>query len=460
MSVGRVLLAAIVGGIGWSGAPAISLSTLADSLNTLAELAPWHANPSASRYELGPVEPAEMIKTVTATGTVEATINVEVGSQLSGQVATLLADFNDVVHKGQVLAQLDESTYRAQAEAARGALEGAEADVRVAEAKLARAKIDLEQVDVQRSVLAARAEVARIAGEMALRQANRKAALGLKGVAAQSEVEDSSSRSDEALAAKREAEANLAAQNGAAKAAQADVARASAELDSARAAVHRLMAQLGSAMIDLERTRIRSPIDGVVVGRNVERGQTLASTLETHTLFVVAGDLRRMEIHARVDESDIAQIAVGQPVEFTVDAFPGRQFEATVRQIRKEPQIIQNVVTYIVVLTAANDDYALLPGMTVVAKIETARAIASLTVPLAALRFRPRTEAGSTPPGSSASVVWTLRDNVPTPISVAVGSQDDERAAITAGDLRAGDQVLTGEAFPGAVAPASRQGQG
>jgi HlyD family secretion protein len=171
MSVGRVLLAAVVGGIGWSGAPAISLSTL-------AELAPWHANPSASRYELGPVEPAEMIKTVTATGTVEATINVEVGSQLSGQVATLLADFNDVVHKGQILAQLDESTFRAQAEAARGALEGAEADVRVAEAKLARAKIDLEQVDVQRSVFAARAEVARIAGEMALRQASRKAALG------------------------------------------------------------------------------------------------------------------------------------------------------------------------------------------------------------------------------------------------------------------------------------------
>jgi len=275
------------------------------------ELASGHANPGASRYELRPVEAAEMVKAVTATGTVAATINVEVGSQLSGQIATLSVDFNDVVHKGQILAQLDESTYRAQAEVARGALEGAEADVRVAEAKLARANIDLEQVDVQRSVLAARAEVARIAAEMALRQANRKAALGLKGAAAQSEVEDSSSRSDEALAAKREAEANLVAQNGAAKAAQADVARASGELDSARAAVHRLMAQLGSAMIDLERTRIRSPIDGVVVGRNVERGQTLASTLETHTLFVVAGDLRRMEIHARVDESDIAQIAVG-----------------------------------------------------------------------------------------------------------------------------------------------------
>ena len=115
MSVGRVLLAAVAGGIGWSGAPAISLNTLADSFNALAELASGHANPGASRYELRPVEAAEMVKAVTATGTVAATINVEVGSQLSGQIATLSVDFNDVVHKGQILAQLDESTYRAQA---------------------------------------------------------------------------------------------------------------------------------------------------------------------------------------------------------------------------------------------------------------------------------------------------------------------------------------------------------
>ncbi len=300
--------------------------------------------------------------------------------------------------------------------------------------------------------------MARIAADIAVRHAQRKATLGAKGAVASSEVEDASSLSQQALAARREAEANLAAQEGLAQGAHADVNRAGAELDVARAAVHRLQAQLDSAEIDLEHTLIRSPINGVIVGRNVTVGQTLASTLETKTLFVVAGDLRRMEIYARVDESDVAQIAIGQPAEFTVDSFPARRFEAAVSQIRKEPQVLQNVVTYVVVLATSNDDLALLPGMTVVAKIETARAMASVTVPLAALRFRPRTEAGSTLPESSASIVWTLRDNVPTPISVTVGSQDDKRAAITSGDLRVGDRVLTGETPAGAVAPARPTG--
>ena len=130
----------------------------------------------------------------------------------------------------------------------------------------------------------------------------------------------------------------------------ADVVRVTAEVDSAHAAIRRLESQLASAKLDVERTFIRSPIDGVVVGRNVTEGQTLASSLEARTLFNIAGDLRRMEIHARVDESDIAKIAVGQTASFTVDSFPGRDFTAQVTQIRKAPQVVQNVVTYTVVL--------------------------------------------------------------------------------------------------------------
>src|SRR5690606_16390260 len=129
--------------------------------------------------------------------------------------------------------------------------------------------------------------------------------------------------------------------------------------------------QLQSALIDLERTRIKSPIDGVIVGRNVTEGQTLATSLEAKTLFIIAGDLRRMEIDARVDESDISKIKVEQSATFTVDSFPGRTFDAKVKQIRMAPQVLQNVVTYTVVLTVDNDDYALLPGMTVLAKIVT-----------------------------------------------------------------------------------------
>jgi len=454
MGIARILLVAVVGGVGYTGVPAVSLDSLAD-------LIPEH-NESQSLYQVSAVTRAELTKTIAATGTIDATINVEVGSQLSGQIASLSADFNDTVSKGQVLAQLDDRTYRAQVGSARAALEGAKADVQVAEAKLARARIDAEQTASQRTVLGARAEVAQLASEIAAREARRKATLGGKGVIAASQVEDAGSHSLEAVATKREADANLATHDTVEHAAQADVVRVAAELEVARAAVHRSEAQLESAVIDLERTRIRSPIDGVVVGRNVTQGQTLASTLETRTLFVVAGDLRRMEVYARVDESDISQIAVGQPAEFTVDSFPDRQFEATVRQIRKEPKIIQNVVTYVVVLVTVNDDLALLPGMTAVAKIETARSLAPVTVPLAALRFRPRLQGDTAapPPSASTSVVWTLRGGGPKRVSVTVGSQDSERAEITSGDLREGDRVLTGERPPDGLANPGRQGNG
>jgi HlyD family secretion protein len=454
MGIARILLVAVVGGAGYSGVPAVSLDSFAD-------LIPEH-NESQSLYQVSAVTRAELTKTIAATGTIDATINVEVGSQLSGQIASLSADFNDKVSKGQVLAQLDDRTYRTQVDSARAALEGAKADVQVAEAKLARAKIDAEQTASQRTVLGARAEVAQLASEIAAREARRKATLGGKGVIAASQVEDAGSHSLEAGATKREADANLATHNTVEQAAQADVVRVAAELGVARAAVHRSEAQLESALIDLERTRIRSPIDGVVVGRNVTQGQTLASTLETRTLFVVAGDLRRMEVYARVDESDISQIGVGQPADFTVDSFPDRHFEATVRQIRKEPKIIQNVVTYVVVLVTANDDLALLPGMTAVAKIETARSLSPVTVPLAALRFRPRLQgdAAAPPPSASTSVVWTLRGGAPKRVIVTVGSQDGERAEITSGNLQAGDRVLTGERPPNELTNPGRQGNG
>jgi HlyD family secretion protein len=456
MSNIRVVIAALAVGTAWSG----GLPSL--SVDSLAELAPGHVDAASQQYDLDAVKGAEVVKTVTATGTIDATINVEVGSQLSGQIANLLVDFNDTVRKGQVLAELDEGTFRAQVNSARAALEGAKADVRVAEVKLVRAKIDSEHIASQRAGLAARVEVARLASEIAIREAQRKAMLGGKGVIATSEAEDAGSRSQEAAAARREAEANLATQNVLEKAAQADIVRVVAELDVARAAAHRSEAQVESAAIDLERTRIRSPIDGVVVGRNVTRGQTLASTLETRTLFVVAGDLRRMQVLTRVDESDISQIAIGQKAEFTVDSFPDRRFEGVVSQIRKEPNIIQNVVTYIVVLSTDNDDLALLPGMTVVAKIETARSAGPVTVPLAALRFHPRLQGDATAPAppASASVVWTLRGGTPRPVRVTVGSQDGERAAITSGDLHLGDRVLTGEKAPDGLAQPRRRGDG
>ena len=414
------------------------------------------ASSPGDRYLTSTVEGIALPKVVSATGALNASIVVEVGSQLSGQITHMAVDFNHDVKKGQVLAQLDQSTFKEQVASAQAALDSARADARTTEARLARALIDVKQISMQRAVLSARADVARIGMELAARENKRKAALLEKGAAPASDVLDSLSRKEAALATLREAEANLEAHGGSVDAALADVTRIEAEVQSAQATIRRLEAQLASATVDLERTFIRAPIDGVVVGRNVTQGQTLASSLEAKTLFNIAGDLRRMEIHARVDESDISKIALGQNATFTVDSFPGREFNAKVTQIRKAPQVVQNVVTYTVVLGVANDDYALFPGMTVVARIVTDILPSSLSVPMAALRFKPRVgTVGADAKATAGALVWALREGALTPVRVMTGADDGERVAVNSGDLRVGDLVVIAENEPTRSARAS-----
>jgi HlyD family secretion protein len=210
-------------------------------------------------------------------------------------------------------------------------------------------------------------------------------------------------------------------------------------------------AALHAAAIDVDRTTIRSPIDGVVVGRNVNEGQTLATTLEARTLFIIAGDLRRMEIHAKVDETDIGKIEVGQEAAFTVDAHPGRQFSATVRQIRKAPQVQQNVVTYTVVLATDNPDNLLLPGMTALVRITVSRTGQVLKIPLSALRFAPSGEVPRPVPpeavveGRPASIWVPGEDGTPKPVPIGVGEDDANQVAVLSGPLSEGDRVFVAE---------------
>ena len=229
-------------------------------------------------------------------------------------------------------------------------------------------------------------------------------------------------------------------------AAKADVERARAELADAQTLEVKLKALWRSASVDLERTKIRSPIDEVVVGRNVTEGQTLATGLEAKTLFILAGDLDSMEIEARIDESDIAGIKTGQDATFTVDAFPGRGFSAKVKQIRMAPQIVSNVVTYTVVLKAANPDGMLLPGMTVMANVVTRKSPASTTVPMSALRYRSRVVASNDPtssvPGNS---IWVLRNGRAIVISVDKGEEDGKNIVVSAEQLRSDDIVIVGD---------------
>ena len=409
-----------------------------------------NAAPGPSQYLTALVEEGELRRVVIATGTLNAIVNVEVGSQLSGQIAELLGDFNDEVRKGQPLARLDQRSFEARVAEARAAIEVAALSIDTARARLERARIDAVDSEAQRAVLTARTDAARVRLEAAERERRRKETLQKRGVGAAAELEDASTKVALAAAALREAGSIAAAHEHIVAGAKADVHRVQSELETAIATVPQKRAQLRFAEIDLERTTIRSPIDGVIVGRNVNEGQTLATTLEAKPLFIVAGDLRRMEIHAKVDEADIGKLQVGQEATFTVDAHPGRQFSAAVRQVRKAPQVQQNVVTYDVVVSADNRENLLLPGMTAVVRIIVNQTGTFLKVPLAALRYSPNpsqhaVRRSEVERGKPASLWIVGADGQPRALAVSLGEDDLTHVGILSGPLAKGDRVIVGE---------------
>jgi HlyD family secretion protein len=260
-----------------------------------------------------------------------------------------------------------------------------------------------------------------------------------------------------AAAGLRAAEAQVQIAREAVVAAEAGLLMADANLQYAQAAERQHAAELDQAWIDLARTVIAAPSDGVVIGRDVDRGQTVAASLEAPTLFTIAQDLRQMEVHAKVDEADIGQIRVGQRASFTVDAYPGRIFSGTVVQIRKAPEMVENVVTYTVVLSARNPDRVLLPGMTAIVQVVVAEAENVLTVPNAAVRFRPpesdaawpvaNSTAAAVSANGSPAVVWVLSDGArPRPVRIALGRSNEGATELVDGPLRPGQPVIVGMA--------------
>ena len=408
-------------------------------LSTLAE------EEGPARYVTAPVKTEEIVRTIMATGTLVPALNIEVGSVLSGQVSKLLVDFNDKVKRGQVLAELDDRSYALAVDASQAALVGSRFEIKSYEARLKRAILDLWQTEHQLPIFQARVDTTRISLETAEREFKRKQWLQEREVAAAADVQNMQSRRDAATSALREAEANLANQSGLVSAARADVERARAELANAQSAEIKLEALWRSAALDLERTKIRSPVDGVVVGRNITEAQTLATGLEAKTLFIIAGNLDSMEINARINESDIAGIKDEQDATFTVDAFPGRVFSAKVKQVRMAPQVLSNVVTYTVVLKTANPDGMLLPGMTVMANIVTQRTPAAMTVPMSALRYRPRIMVASPQSANSSDSVWVVRDGKAVVFPVVKGEEDGKKAVVSSEYLRPTDVVIVGE---------------
>jgi HlyD family secretion protein len=409
----------------------------------------------AAAYLTAPVERGDMSTTLSATGTLRALVTVQVGSQLSGQIADLLVDFNDEVSEGESLARLDPRTFQSEVRQAEAALEVARAEVLKQRAELKAAASGLASAHHSFEVAEAGVDRARAKLTETERDLRRKRALAGTEALPQAHVEQATTANQSAAADLRAAEAGVEIAREAVVAAAATRLMVDANLLYAEAAEKQKAAELDQARIDLDRTVIVAPIDGVVIGRDVDRGQTVAASLEAPTLFTLARDLRQMEVHANIDEADIGQIRIGQQARFTVDAYPDRAFTGTVTQIRKAPEVVENVVTYTVVLSTQNPDLALLPGMTALVEVVVDETTNVLQVPNAALRFQPvggataNTPTAATPHGANAgAVVWVLGDDgAPEAVAVGLGRSDDRATEITDGSLRPGQQVIIGTAL-------------
>ena len=360
---------------------------------------------AAASYKFARIEQGPIVAAVSTTGTLNAVTTVLVGSQLSGQIRELLADFNSEVKKGDLIARLDQDQIKARLGQAEADLSASRAQVLQQKAAAERAKADIESA---RAALAnARAAVVRadVATRDAERDNKRKLELLPKGVVTQSDADKAQALLDTARSQAISARAQVDSAEAALAASQALARVAEALISSAEATVNQRQAALQQVHVDLQRSEIRSPIDGVVVQRAVDVGQTVAASLSAPTIFTIAEDLRRMEVYASVDEADIGRVREGQPVSFTVTAHPNDTFRGEVKQIRLAPQTMQNVVTYVVVITADNAQRKLLPGMTATARIVIDSRSQAVKVPNAALRWKPAGVATEAAPHGAGGVL-------------------------------------------------------
>jgi HlyD family secretion protein len=362
------------------------LSALIAVLTCAAAAALWLATrpkpvPIAARFRSAAVSQGDVVREVNATGQLEALTTVQVGSEVSGRIARVEVDYNDQVKAGQVLARFDRAALEATRAQIAATLAGARAAAEQAKTDRDRSTRDSERAD-------------KLFAASVLNQADRDTAAATARLMRQRVVA---------------AEAQVAAQEAA----------------------------YSLAKTNLSRTLILAPIDGVVITRNVDPGQTVASMLQTPILFTVAADLRKMRVIAAVDEADTGEVAVGQHATFTVNAYPNRAFEGVVTEVRNSPRVVQEVVTYGAVVEVDNSDLALKPGMTASVHIVTAQAKNVLRLPAAAFQFTPP---GEKPGGGPA--IWTLTSGVLQRVPVTAGVSDGEQTGVALGSVPVGAQVV------------------
>ncbi len=352
------------------------------------------SNGKPPQYRTARVERGELSETVTATGTIGAVTTVQVGTQVSGTIREIYVDYNSPVKAGQPVARIDPQLFEAAVTQARGNLESA------------------------RAALAA----ARVKEASAERTLARTLELSKRGYVSQAEADDARTAFDAARAQVQVSEALVSQAEGA----------------------------FSVAETNLRLATIRSPVDGIVISRNVDVGQTVAASFQTPTLFTIAEDLSRMQIDTAVDEADIGKVRRGQESTFTVDAYPGRVFSGEVVQVRNAPVVTQNVVTYNVVVRVDNRELLLKPGMTATVSLHIRTEKDVVRIPNAALRYRPPDEEdpapGKAPDRRSARVYRVGPKGKPVPVPVKTGFGDESFTKLEEGGLTEGDELIVGEA--------------
>jgi len=401
-------------------------------------------------YITAPVERGRVTTIVKAIGTITPHVMVEVGSQLSGQISEVLVNFNDSVKAGEVIARVRPDSYIA-------AVSGAKADLRIAEAAeqqqkaaLQSAKLAVENARTARQLAESQLAAAQIHQKQLESDLKRNLILAKTKAVSDQVVSQSRSLVDVGAANLEGLRIQLKMKSEAIEVAGTQLSMAEANLQSAGAVVEQKQAAVEKAEVDLQQTKIRSPIDGIVILRQINPGQTVAVSLESKTLFKISDDLHEMEVDGRIDEADIGKIKVGQKVNFTVDAYPNKVFQGRIVQVRKSPEISQNVVTYTAVASAANPHRLLFPGMTAYLHIIVAETKDTIMIPNKALNFRPAGYKNSEQPAANVATVWVVSGpGKASPVQVTIGKTDESSTQVLAGNLTTGDRVVIGQTSSG-----------
>lgn len=403
----------------------------------------WRAHAQNTiRYETVAVERGSIQAKVTATGTLNAVVDVLVSSQVSGNIKALYADWNSKVKKDQLVALIDPEIFQSQVDQASATLRSAHAATITAQAQLEKSKADLSAANASEKNAEAMAAKDLANETNAKAQWERADELFREQVTDQQDTDTAKATYDASLAQVTADQAQIDATKQNIKSAQASVKVAQSQLATAAAQERQAQAALQQAQINLDHTRIMSPVDGTVVARRMDVGQTVASTLNPPTIFEIVQDLTKMQVDTNVDESDVGNVVAGQKATFNVDSYPDTTFDGVVADVRKAPIVTQNVVTYDVVITVDNSGLKLFPGMTANVTILTAKLDNVLKVPNSVLRFRPSAavakKAGLGSVQADKQQVYLIANGKFSAVPVKVGLSDGKYTAVSSSQLQPG----------------------